>query len=106
MEIGASQAQVRGPPQEEPGHFQVGIPTGTLPQTEEGSEEREERDREAGTTIIEPRQPSPGRERARKWKTSQDRELTKLNTRPSERREDKVRDEPGSGPLELIKKMG
>ena len=31
VEIGASQAQVRGPPQEELGAFQVGIPIGTLP---------------------------------------------------------------------------
>ena len=62
--------------------------------------------RDADTTITEPRQPSPGQERARKRKTSQDREPTKLNSKPSERREEKVRDEPGSSPLELIKKVG
>ena len=41
VEIREPQVQVRGPSQEEPGALQVGIPTGTLPQTEEGSEERE-----------------------------------------------------------------
>ena len=95
-----------GPPQEEPEAFQIGIPTGTLPQTEEGSEEKDVRNQEASTTIIESRQPSPGRERARKQKPLQDREPSKLSIKPSECREDKVRDKPGSGPMELIKKMG
>ena len=40
-EPGASQAQAGGPPQEETEAFQPEIPTGTCPQTEEGSEERD-----------------------------------------------------------------
>ena len=56
--------------------------------------------------ITESRQPSTGQGGARKQKPLQDREPSKLSIKPSEGREDKVRDEPGSGPMELIKKMG
>ena len=106
MEPGASQTRAGGPPQEETETCQPEILTGARPQTEESSEERDIRDREIGTRGAESRQLSTGRGVARKQKPSQDRQLVKLSIKPSERREDEVKDKPGSGAMELIKKMG
>ena len=86
--------------------FKPKIPIEACPPTEEGPEEMDIRDQEVSTRITESRQPSIGQGGARKRKPSQDREPSKLIIRPSEHREDKARDEPSSGPKELIKKIG